>query len=225
MDNQNYSNPTKQPILPNENTFNDYDRINDVLLCLKSLLSDYTTFIIECSHQQLANKLIDIQKEVIAAVKEISSKYKIGYSDIAVLFPYKQHSLVKYYFMYWLTQALDKEGIPYSLITSSDDEPFAKKKFSETTGVVVSTIDSSLGLDFKAVIFTGLYPYNFVFGDKGHKVEIKSWSTIKRMSDEDQTKVQSQMRSMYTACSRARDVLYVLSDLKVGSPMEEILKK
>ena len=55
MDNQNYSNPTKQPILPNENTFNDYDRINDVLLCLKSLLSDYTTFIIECSHQQLAN--------------------------------------------------------------------------------------------------------------------------------------------------------------------------
>ena len=53
MDNQNYSNPTKQPILPNENTFNDYDRINDVLLCLKSLLSDYTTFIIECSHQQL----------------------------------------------------------------------------------------------------------------------------------------------------------------------------
>lgn len=168
---------------------------------------------------------IDIQKEVITAVKEISNKYKIGYSDIAVLFPYKQHSLVKYYFMYWLTQALDKEGIPYSLITSSDDEPFAKKKFSETTGVLISTIDSSLGLDFKAVIFTGLYPYNFVFGDKGHKVEIKSWSTIKKMSDEDQAKVQSQMRSMYTACSRARDVLYVLSDLKVDSPMEEILKK
>ena len=60
MDNQNYSNPTKQPILPNENTFNDYDRINDVLLCLKSLLSDYTTFIIECSHQQLANKFFDL---------------------------------------------------------------------------------------------------------------------------------------------------------------------
>lgn len=168
---------------------------------------------------------MDIQKEVINAVKEISTKYKIGYSDIAVLFPYKQHSLVKYYFMYWLTQALDKEDIPYSLITSSDDDPFAKKKYSETTGVVISTINSSLGLDFKAVIFAGLYPYNYVFGDKGHKVEIKSWSTIKKMSEEDQTQVQSQMRSMYTACSRARDVLYVLSDLNAGSPMEEILKK
>ena len=30
---------------------------------------------------------------------------------------------------------------------------------------------------------------------------------------------------MYTACSRARDVLYVLSDLTSGSPMEEILRK
>ncbi len=165
---------------------------------------------------------MDIQKEVIAAVKEIAIKYKIGYSDIAVLFPYKQHKIIKYFFMYWLTKALDEEGIPYSLITSSDDDPFAKKKYSETSGVVVSTIDSSLGLDFKAVIFTGLYPYNYVFGEKSKK-EIKSWSAIKKMDEDDQSKVQSQMRSMYTACSRARDVLYVISDLTPGSPMEEII--
>ncbi len=165
---------------------------------------------------------MNIQMEVIAAVKEIASKYRIGYSDIAVLFPYKQHKLIKYFFMYWLTQALDQEGIPYSLITSSGDDPFAKKKYSETSGVVISTIDSSLGLDFKAVIFTGLYPYNFVFGEKSKK-EIKSWTTIKAMPEEDQSKVQSQMRSMYTACSRARDVLYVISDLVPGSPMEEII--
>lgn len=165
---------------------------------------------------------MDIQKEVIAAVKEIATKYRIGYSDIAVLFPYKQHKTIKYFFMYWLTQVLDQEGIPYSLITTSEGDPFAKKKYSETSGVVISTIDSSLGLDFKAVIFTGLYPYNFVFGEK-YKMEIKSWSVIKDMTEEDQAKVQSQMRSMYTACSRARDVLYVISDLKAGSPMEELI--
>ena len=45
------------------------------------------------------------------------------------------------------------------------------------------------------------------------------------MSEAEQNLVQSQMRSIYTACSRARDILYVLSDLKPGSPMEEILKK
>lgn len=165
---------------------------------------------------------MDIQKEVIIAVKEIANKYKIGYSDIAVLFPYKQHKTIKYFFMYWLTKALDEEEIPYSLITSSDGDPYAKKKYSETSGVVISTIDSSLGLDFKAVIFTGLYPYNYVFGEKSKK-GIKSWATIKAMSEDEQSKVQSQMRAMYTACSRARDVLYVISDLTPGSPMEEII--
>ena len=102
---------------------------------------------------------------------------------------------------------------------------YERKQYSATTGVVLSTIDSSLGLDFKAVIFAGLYPYNYVFGEKGKKTEIKSWSAIKKMPEEEQAKVQSQMRSIYTACSRAREVLYVLSDLNEGTPMEEILTK
>ena len=38
---------------------------------LKSVLSDYTTFIIEYYHQQLANKLIDIQKEVYQIQREV----------------------------------------------------------------------------------------------------------------------------------------------------------
>ena len=96
MDNQNYSNPTKQPILPNENTFNDYDRINDVLLCLKSLLSDYTTFIIECSHQQLANKLIDIQKEVYQIQREVFDlMYSKGWYPLEPETPQKIQKVVQ----------------------------------------------------------------------------------------------------------------------------------
>ena len=98
MDNQNYSNPTKQPILPNENTFNDYDRINDVLLCLKSLLSDYTTFIIECSHQQLANKLIDIQKEVYQIQREVFDlMYSKGWYPLEPETPQKIQKVVQEY--------------------------------------------------------------------------------------------------------------------------------
>lgn len=167
---------------------------------------------------------MDITKRTVDAIKEIAQKYKISYSEIAVLFPYKQHKLIKYYFLYWLEKALNEEDIPYSLITSSLDGAFDRKRYSDTNGVVVSTIDSSLGLDFKAVIVTGLYPYNYIFGDDFYKKEISSWNTIKGMNDDDQSQVQSQMRAIYTACSRARDVLYVLSDLKPGSPMEEILK-
>ena len=86
------------PILPNENTFNDYDRINDVLLCLKSLLSDYTTFIIECSHQQLANKLIDIQKEVYQIQREVFDlMYSKGWYPLEPETPQKIQKVVQEY--------------------------------------------------------------------------------------------------------------------------------
>ena len=168
---------------------------------------------------------MDITQETVDAIKEITQKYKLSYSEIAVLFPYKQHKLIKYYFLYWLEKALNEEDIPYSLITPSLDGVFDRKRYSDTNGVVVSTIDSSLGLDFKAVIVAGLYPYNCIFGDNYYKKEISSWNAIKGMNDDEQAQIQSQMRAIYAACSRARDILYVLSDLNPGSPMEEILDK
>lgn len=164
-----------------------------------------------------------IQSAVLKAIKEIVAKYQVGYSEIAVLFPNKDNKTLNYHFMYWLTSAMDKEDIPYSLITSPVDGVQGKVQYSKTNGVVVSTIDSSLGLDFKAVIVAGLYPYNYFFTDKGAKVEIQSWDQIDRMGANGQEKVQIQIRKMYTACSRARDILYVISDLKPGSPMEQIL--
>lgn len=164
-----------------------------------------------------------IQSEVISAIKEIVSKHHVGYSDIAVLFPFKDNKSLSYHFMYWLTSAMDKEDIPYSLITQPTDGGQSKVQYSKTTGVVVSTIDSSLGLDFKAVIVAGLYPYNYYFTDKGIKVPIESWQKIGKLGQHEQEKVQIQIRKMYTACSRARDILYVLSDLRPNSPMEDIL--
>lgn len=164
-------------------------------------------------------------KRVVASIKEIVAKYKIPYSDIAVLFPYKKHTIIKYYFMQWIQDELDLLGIPFSSITASDEKPFERKNYSKTTGVVLSTIDSSLGLDFKAVIIAGLYPYGYVYGENGKLKEIKSWNAIKNMTEKEQETVQKQMRAVYTACSRSRDILYVLSDIKPNTPMEEIIKK
>lgn len=166
-----------------------------------------------------------IQASVLAAIKEIVVKHHVGYSDVAVLFPFKDNKSLNYHFMHWLTSAMDREDIPYSLITQPVDGGQTKVQYSKTTGVVVSTIDSSLGLDFKAVIVTGLYPYNYFFTDKGQKVPIVSWSQIGKLGKHEQEKIQIQIRKIYTACSRARDILYVLSDLKAGSPMEDILTK
>lgn len=168
---------------------------------------------------------MNIKNELGLAIHEIISKYDVSYSDIAIIFPYKQHNTIRYNFLYWVKTLLEAADIPYSMIIPSDKITNERKRYSQTTGIVLSTIDSSLGLDFKAVILAGLYPYNFVFGENGYKKEIKSWADIKKMDDDDQTKVQSQMRSIYTACSRARDILYVLSDINPDTPMEEILKK
>lgn len=166
-----------------------------------------------------------IQASVISAIKEIAETYRISYSDIAVLFPFRKVPYLKYHFLYWLQQGLDNEGISYSMIINEQNGFYAKKKPGDITGVVISTIESSLGLDFKAVILAGLFPYNYVNLNGQVGSEIKTWSSIKNMSDEQQTAIQSQMRAVYTACSRARDVLYVISDLKTGTPMEEIIKK
>ena len=167
---------------------------------------------------------IDIRNYVISAIKEIAETYKISYSDIAVLFPFRQVPYMKYHFLYWLQQGLDDAGITYSMIINEKDNQFAKTRQGDITGVIISTIESSLGLDFKAVILAGLYPYSYVNKDGEVGKEIKSWSDIKNMPSDDQTAVQSQMRAVYTACSRARDVLYVLSDMKSDSPMEEIIR-
>ncbi len=188
---------------------------------------DYDTFTVG-DKQTLALKIetgVDrfvIKNKVVEAVLEITQIHKVSYSDIAILFPYRKKKLLKYYFLYWVQQAFDEKGIPYSMII--DDGVVTKKKYSDTNGVVLSTIDSSLGLDFKAVIVAGLYPYNYVFNDNLIKKKISSWNVISKMSVDEQEKVQIQMRKVYTACSRARDVLYVISDLETETPLEEILK-
>ncbi len=122
---------------------------------------------------------IDIKKQVVAAIKEISTKYKISYSDIAVLFPYRQVPYHKYYFLYWLQQGLDEEGIPYSMIINEHEGSHIKARQGDITGVVVSTIESSLGLDFKAVVLAGLYPYGYVNVDGEVVGDIKTWTSIK----------------------------------------------
>lgn len=166
-----------------------------------------------------------ITEIIIESIKEIINKYKVSYNEIAVIFPYKQMKYLKYYPLHWITTELNNQGIPYSLIIQ-DSGKESKTRYSDTNGIILTTIDSSLGLDFKAVIVTGLFPYNYAFrenGDNLENTEIKSWSQISRLDEDYKELIKIQMRKMYTACSRARDILYILSDLKKNTPMEEIL--
>ncbi len=165
---------------------------------------------------------MNICERIINAIEEITSKYKVGYSDIAVLFPYKENRFLKYYLLYWITTEMRKKGIQYSLIFSDDQEERAR--YSRTNGVVLSTIDSSLGLDFRAVILSGLYPYEYIYTENGKTKRINNWSQLSKLPPDEQENVKIQLRKLYTACSRAREVLYVLSDIEEGSPFDDVLE-
>ena len=89
-----------------------------------------------------------IKDVVIGAIHEIADKYHIGYSEIAVLYPQKGNRLFKYNFLYWVTEGLKQDQIQFSIISTPEDGQ--KVKYSDTRGVVLSSIDSSLGLDFSA---------------------------------------------------------------------------
>ena len=164
----------------------------------------------------------NIKQSIIDAIREITGKYNIGYSEMAILYPVRDNKLFSYHIQYWIKTALIEEGIPYSFISAVDDEQ--RSTYSGSTGMVISTIDSSLGLDFRAVILVGLYPFSYVFADNQGRSLLSSWDAVGRLSDEKKETAQIQMRKLYTACSRAREVLYVLSDVEKGTVIEDIIK-
>lgn len=165
---------------------------------------------------------MNIQTEIIKAIKEISQKYRIGYSEMAILYPVRKLIVFKYYIEYWVREGLEKENIPFSFISTSEDG--TKTTYSNTRGIVISTIDSALGLDFRAVILTGLYPFTYVFDDNGRYSKLSSWEVIKKLPAVKKENAQIQMRKLYTACSRAREVLYVLSDAEKGTVIDDIIR-
>lgn len=165
---------------------------------------------------------MDICKKIMEAISEITQKYKIGYSDIAILFPYRENRFLKYYILFWITEEMKKRGIEYSIIFS--DEKEERTRYSRTNGIVISTIDSSLGLDFKAVILAGLYPYGYIFADDNTTKRISNWSQLGKLSSDEQESFKIQLRKIYTACSRAREILYVLSDMEKGCPFDDVLE-
>uniref|UniRef100_UPI0025930C25 3'-5' exonuclease n=1 Tax=uncultured Clostridium sp. TaxID=59620 RepID=UPI0025930C25 len=90
-------------------------------------------------------------------------------------------------------------------------------------GVIITTIDSALGLDFNTVILTGLYPLQYVIKDKSF-YKVKSWTELKEKEESDKEIYISNLRKIYTACSRARENLYILSDLDSNTPINDFIK-
>ena len=163
-----------------------------------------------------------IVRETVEAIKEIVSTYDIDYSEIAVLYPEKDSKGLRYYIQYWLRKALDTNNIPYSSVVPEEDGRGVNIK--DEGGVVVASLDSIAGLEFKAVVLTGLYPFSYVFDKKGNRIKLNDWDAIKYLSDENRELIHSYLAKMYKGYLGANEILYVLSDAERGTIINDLVE-
>lgn len=162
----------------------------------------------------------NIAVQIVDELEKIVKENELSYSDVAILYPYSSHKSVNYYISLWLDNELSARNINHSFIAGSNKA--LKKSFSRATGVVLSTIESSLGLDFKAVIVCGLYPYNYVYTN--YKKYVGKWTDLKELTEEEKISYSKNLRQIYTACSRAREILCVMSDADANTPIDKLIK-
>ena len=114
---------------------------------------------------------------------------------------------------------MEREGIDYCQIFGERNE---KCSLNDTNGIIFTTIDSSLGLDFDVVIVCGTAYWKNYWG-KGVKKTLSSDKLCE--GDEDAIKSYCEYgRKLYSACSRARNGLIIIDDLPVDSPIKELIK-
>ena len=198
------------------------DKMNELDMNITSDF-DFTTHGTSCKlggmvELDLEIKRLNLKSKIKAKIKEINERDGIDYSDIAIIIPFMKYSPLKYYPISWIIQALEEESVNYRTICNNDSH---RTKYGEGEGVIISTIDSALGLDFKAVVLTALYPLAYVYDEK--MTMINSWEDLNNKDFNIKELYFKNLRKIYTASSRARENLYILSDLPKNSPINELL--
>lgn len=161
--------------------------------------------------------------KVINVVHELVRKMHADYNDIAIIYPAKGYSR-------WYTpqqnivNALESNDIPYSFIhgdTQVGNE--RRQKLFECDGIIMSTIDSCLGLDFKYVILCGIHYWDLIYDKQSGKT--RKLSEIMILFEEWARLYYSEIgKKIYSACSRAREGLFIIDDTEEGSPIKRIIR-
>jgi superfamily I DNA/RNA helicase len=166
-------------------------------------------------------------KVVVEIIRKLHEEHKLNYNEIAIIFPYRQHKAINYYPHVWIKELLDKDSIPYSEIFKMEEG--LRTKVYNVEGLVISTIESSLGLDFKAVILFGLLPFGYSFSRiNGKQFSKQSLGTVidfKKQKDQEKIEdFKNYCNLIYTGCSRARDYLFVVNSLEKTALISQVLE-
>lgn len=151
---------------------------------------------------------------IIQAINEIHDEHEIPYDEIAVIMYQGQYRKKisgwldkQYYLQQTLETRMRLEDIPCCRLYSTDAG--WQDHFGETGGVRLIKFQSTLGLDFRAAIICGLVPLGEYDNIKNPK-----WALL-RTNEENYANAiaatQSAIQNLYVACTRAKEVLYIIA--------------
>lgn len=180
----------------------------DIFLRGKSIREGLDLQYIEVNQQYLNSEAEALT--VLNQIIDIHDNYHIPYDSIAVICYNRQYNYVKnraekhYTPIDHLKGYLKTANIPYSLLNSTGNE--YSVSYSNIDGVPIVTMESSLGLDFRAVIICGLLP----LGLHDHTKNIEQ---LKANYNKEETinAYNKNINILYMSCARAKDILRIVS--------------
>lgn len=168
---------------------------------------------VEYKQMQQKNSKSEIE-EIIKAINEIHDVHEIPYDEIAVIM---YHGKLRRRIKGWqeptyrledpLAAALRDQDIPYCRLYANDDG--WQDHFGEKGGVRLIKFQSTLGLDFRAAIICGLEPLG-----EYDQIKNPNWEVLHSNTDDYQNALeatQSAIQNLYVACTRAKDILYIIA--------------
>ena len=151
---------------------------------------------------------------IVQAINKIHDENEIPYDEIAVImYQGKYRKKIagwldkQYYLQKTLETRLRLEDIPCCRLYSTDAG--WQDHFGETGGVRLIKFQSTLGLDFRAAIICGLVPLGEYDGIKN-----PNWEHLKTNEETYSNAIaatQSCIQNLYVACTRAKEVLYIIA--------------
>ena len=167
--------------------------------------------------------------EIMKAIKKIHDVHEIPYDEIAVIM-YQGRFRKKiagwleptYRLEDPLAVELRLQDIPFCRLYANDDG--WQDHFGETGGVRLIKFQSTLGLDFRAAIICGLEPLG-----EYDKIKNPDWESLRENEEAFQNAfeaTQSAIQNLYVACTRAKEVLYIIApDTEKESVFIKMLKE
>jgi superfamily I DNA and RNA helicase len=159
-------------------------------------------------------------KKVIHMIEEAHEKWHASYDDIAIIFPVSHYD--NYQPFEKIKKLLENKGIENCQIFGEKD---VKSRLNDTNGIIFSTIESSLGLDFNIVIVCGTAYWKNYWTKSSYKPQILTQEKLESGDNDAITAYCDYGRKLYSACSRARNGLIIVDDLPNDSPMRLLIKK